>query len=303
VPCSDSRPAHDLRSGHAEGPLWDTRSSQLLWVDQYDGLVQVASFEPATATLRTRRTYQVGHPVGAIVPARAGGWMLAGGPGFVHLSPDGVVTPLAEVEADEPRTRMNDGKCDPRGQFWAGTMAWDKTPRAGALYRLNHDLTTTVTLQGVTISNGLAWSGDGTQLYYIDTPTRAIDRFSLTEDGALSARTTVIRIDEGAGDPDGMCIDDEGCLWVALWGGHAVRRYSPAGELLDVVEVDAPLVSSCCLGGPDMRTLFITTSQEDMSPADRAAHPHSGKIFCAEVAVPGPPAADFAGAVDGRQSP
>ncbi len=290
-----SAPACDLRNEHAEGPLWDTRSSRLLWVDQYAGLVLVASFEPSRQTLTLERTCQVGYPVGAVVPAAAGGWMVAAGPGFARLSPDGTVTAVAEIERDE-RTRMNDGKCDPSGRFWAGTMAWDKTPGAGTLYRLNQDLTVSVMLREVTISNGLAWPRDDVGLYYIDTPTRAVDRFSLSEDGSLGARNAVIRIEDGAGEPDGMCIDDEGCLWVALWGGSAVHRYSPAGELLGVVEIDAPQVSSCCLGGPDMRTLFVTTSQEEMSPADRAAFPHSGQVFCAEVDVPGPPAAAFVGA-------
>jgi len=161
------------------------------------------------------------------------------------------------------------------------------------LYRLDPDLTLTVALTGVTISNGMAWPGDQT-MYYIDTPTGRVDRFRVRDDGTLADRTPVIEVDGGA--PDGMCIDDEGCLWVALWGGHAVHRYAPTGELLAVVAVDAPQVSSCCLGGADGRTLFITTSQEGMSADDRARHPHPGKLFSVDVGVTGRPAAAFGAA-------
>jgi len=170
-------------------------------------------------------------------------------------------------------------------------MAWAKTSGAGSLYRLDPDLEVTVVLTGVTISNGLAWAADSETLYYIDTPTRRVDRFRVSADGGLADRTPVVIVDRGF--PDGMCIDDDGCLWVALWGGHAVHRYAPTGELLAAVDVDAPQVSSCCLGGADGRTLFITTSQEGMDVTRRALHPQSGRVFCVEVDTPGRPAAMF----------
>ncbi len=288
-----STPATALRSEHAEGPCWDARLNRLLWVDQFDGLVHLADYDSAAAHLDVVATYRLGYAVGAVVPTRQpdGGWLAACALGFAHLAGDGTVTMLAQPEM--PTARMNDGKCDQLGRFWAGSMAWEKTPGAGSLYRLNLDLTLAVPLTGVTISNGLAWSADGTAMYYIDTPTRRVDRFTVGADGELCDRTTAVALAEGIGDPDGMCIDDEGCLWVALWGGHAVHRYSPVGELLAVADVDAPQVSSCCLGGPDRTTLFITTSQENMSAADRSRHAQSGKIFCAQVETPGRPAAAF----------
>src|SRR5262249_54461557 len=142
------------------------------------------------------------------------------------------------------RMRMNDGKCDPSGAFWAGSMAWDKTNGAGTLYHLGPQGDLTVALRDLTISNGLAWSSDGTHMYFIDTPTQHVDRFDLDSGGRLTNRTTVVTIDPQEGQPDGMAIDAEDCLWVALWNGWSVRRYSPAGKLLATVEVDAPQVSS-----------------------------------------------------------
>lgn len=282
-------PATPVRCEHAEGPSWDSRTDQLVFVDQFDGLVHVADYDPAHAQLSTTRTYELGSPVGSVVPTRRSGWLAACAQGFARLDADGEITLLAQPESVD--NRMNDGKCDDQGRFWAGSMAWAKTPGAGSLYRLDPDLGVTVVLTGVTISNGLAWPADSDIMYYVDTPTGRVDRFRVSADGNLADRTPVVTVESGF--PDGMCIDDAGCLWVALWGGHAVHRYAPSGELLAIVEVDAPQVSSCCLGGADGRTLFITTSQEGMAAADRALHPHSGKVFCAEVETPGRPAAMF----------
>jgi sugar lactone lactonase YvrE len=284
------------RNEHGEGPAWDARTGQLIWVDQFDGLVIVGDYDASVPSLTPARSYELGHPVGAVVPSQelGGGWLTACAQGFAHLAVDGTVTLLAQPESGSPvPTRMNDGKCDDRGRFWAGSMAWDKSPGAGSLYRLDPDHSVTVVLRGVTISNGLAWPTDADELYYIDTPTRRVDRFGISADGALHDRTTVVPIRPGVGEPDGMCIDAEGCLWVALWGGHAVHRYSPDGELLAVVDVDAPQVSSCCFGGPAGATLFITTSQEGMDATERATHAQSGKVFCVDVEMAGRPAAAF----------
>jgi sugar lactone lactonase YvrE len=221
--------------------------------------------------------------------------LLAAGHGFAHLSYDGTVTPLGQPEADAgQRMRMNDAKADPRGALWAGSMAFVKQPGAGSLYRLDPDGTITVARARTTISNGLAFSPDGDRLYYIDTPTQRVDRFHVAADGRLTEQATVVTIDPSRGHPDGMCIDAEGCLWVALWDGFAVHRYTPSGELLAIVEVDAPQVSSCTFGGPDLGTLFITTSAENMTGAQRARHEHSGKLFCADVGVKGLPADAYA---------
>lgn len=287
-----SRVAGDHRAEHAEGPCWDPRLHKLMWVDQYAGLVQQGTFD-ATGRLDVERVFEVGAPVGAVVPANGpdGGWMLAAGRGFAHLSYGGLVTWLEQPEAHaDRRMRMNDGKADPRGALWAGSMAFGKQPGAGSLYRLDPDGSVTVARAGTSISNGLAFSPDGEWLYHIDTPTQRVDCFRIASDGHLSDQATAVTIDPGIGHPDGMCIDTEGCLWVALWNGSAVHRYTPTGRLLAVVEVDAPQVSSCTFGGADLDTLFITTSAEDMTGAQLAHHEHSGKVFWADTGVRGRPA-------------
>jgi sugar lactone lactonase YvrE len=288
----------EARAEHAEGPCWDPRAGQLLWVDQFAGLIHLADYEPGPGRLRLVRTYQAGAAVGAVVPVSepGGGWMVACEAGFAHLAESGELRMLARPEAAASgRVRMNDGKCDPVGRFWAGSMAWDKSAGAGSLYRLNTDLSVDLVRAHVTISNGLAWTADGHHLFYIDTPTRRVDRFDARGDGILSGGSSVVVFAEHMGQPDGMCIDEEGCLWVALWGGSAVYRCSPDGEILARVDVDAPLVSSCCFGGPERTTLFITTSQEGMPPEWRALHPQSGRVFRAEVGIRGTVTDCFAG--------
>jgi sugar lactone lactonase YvrE len=188
---------------------------------------------------------------------------------------------------------MNDGKCDPAGRFWAGSMAWAKTPAAASLYCLAPDGRVTVARTNLTISNGSAWTPDGRSMYFIDTPTQRVDRFAVTPNGELRDQETVVQIDRDLGAPDGMCIDGDGCLWVALWGGNAVHRYSPHGELLAVVNVDAPQVSSCAFGGPDRRTLFITTSQEGYDQETSECHPLAGRVFSVRLDTSGPEAAPF----------
>jgi sugar lactone lactonase YvrE len=282
---------------HAEGPLWDDRIERLVWVDQHAGLVHVARHRPGTATLEGEQTYVLGCAIGAIVPVQPprSDWLVACAAGFASLSDDGELEMLAQPESDvADRNRMNDGKCDPQGRFWAGSMARDQRPGAGVLYRLDPDLAVRTMLTDVTISNGLAWSADGRRMYYIDTGTHRIDMFAFSARGEIAERRPLAVIDERDGVPDGMCIDEEGCLWVALWGGSQVRRYSPTGEIVGAISVDAPQVSSCCFGGGDRRTLFITTSQEDMGAARLERHPLSGRVFCARLEVGGPPADRFA---------
>jgi len=276
------------RAEHAEGPAWDARRDELLWVDQFAGLVHRARYDGEA--LRPVHTYRIGTPVGAVVPdAGTDGWMLAAGAGFVRLAADGRTEVVAEPEAAVRDTnRMNDGKCDPLGRFYAGSMAWSKQPGAGALYR--YDGTVCTILREVTISNGMAWSAAGDRMYYIDTPTMQVDVFTVGADGEPVDRRPAFAIDPGDGAPDGMCIDDDGCLWVALWGGGKVCRYAPTGEKLATVGVPAPQVSSCAFGG---RTLFITTSQEGYAPADSQRHPGAGHLYAVDLPVGGPAAAPF----------
>ena len=270
----------DEISEHAEGPLWNLERGTLMWVDQHRGLVK--EYRPEGGAPGMLNTWDVGMAIGAIVPRENGGWMLAAGAGFHEFDDAGVVTPVTDIlPSDGVRRRMNDGKCDPLGRFWAGSMAYSKLQGAASVYRLESGRATEV-LTDVTISNGLAWDSSGETLFYIDTPLQSIRQFRVTQGGLLDAEVAV-DIPAADGAPDGMCRDREGNFWVALWGGSAVQRYSPTGKLLQRIEVAARQVSSCCFGGADLSTLFITTSAEDYSAADLEADPNAGRIFALQT--------------------
>jgi sugar lactone lactonase YvrE len=292
-----AEPCVDVRAEHAEGPAWDAARAELLWVDILGHRVHRARarHDGGRTWLEPVAVHDVGQCVTAVVPLadRDAGWMVASERGFGHLRADGTLHVVAEPEAATGgRTRMNDGKCDPSGRFWAGSMAWDVEPRAGRLYRMAVDGGVEVVLASVTVSNGLAWTPDGETMYFIDTLTRRVDRLAVDAGtGELLARETAFEVDADEGWPDGMTIDDEGCLWVALWGRGQVVRYATDGRVLARVRVGPDQVSSCSFGGPERRTLFITTSQEGLDAAARSRQPDAGRVFCVDVDVTGPPAA------------
>jgi sugar lactone lactonase YvrE len=290
-----ARPCSATLVEHAEGPFWDGK--QLGWVDILAGRLWLA--RDSGSALADERCFDIGRPLGAAVPAQGGGWLLAAGVGFAYLAPDGTLRELADSKNDPQRIRMNDGKCDPAGRFWAGTMAYDQTPGAGALYRLDLDGSLDTVLSGVTISNGLGWSPDHSIVYYIDSGTGGVDAFDYDQrDGSIHNRRALVRIPNEEGMPDGMAVDDEGCLWVALWGGSAVRRYDPLGRHIGTVKVPASHTSSCCFGAGT--TLFITTSRLDLSPERLAAEPDAGRVFRVDVGVGGPSATPYRGPTEGR---
>lgn len=274
----------------AEGPVWDARSSRLVWVD-------ILSKRILLTDVRTGATevIQVPLPVGAVVPRVAGGFVAALQDGFWVVG-DGPAYQITQVAEAQPGLRFNDGKCDPAGRFWAGTMAYDKSPGAAALYRLDSDGRATLVLDGVTISNGLAWSLDGFTMYYIDTPTRRIDAFSfLPATGEITDRRSVIPIPAEVGAPDGLTIDAEGGLWVALWGGAAIHRYLD-GRLDQVIKLPVSQPTSCTFGGEDLDELYVTSAWEGLSVTERQAQPLAGALFRVRPGVRGTPPAFFVGA-------
>jgi sugar lactone lactonase YvrE len=251
----------------------------LLWVDIMADMVH--RFDPASGA---DRAFDVGQPVGAVVPRAAGGYAFALRDGFAVGDAGGVAV-IAPIEADRPDVRMNDGACDSRGRFWAGTMQLEYERDAGALFRLDATGAVETMLTGVTISNGIAWSPDDTTMYYVDTTTRGIDAFDYEADtGTIGGRRRLATIEKSAGEPDGLIVDAEGCIWVALWEGWAVRRYAPDGTLLGVVEVPAARVTKPAFGGDGLEELFVTTA----SPDERDdGQPHAGGIFRARPGVRG----------------
>jgi sugar lactone lactonase YvrE len=276
----------DPCTSHGEGPFWDATSGRLLLVDMLAGAVLEVDTDGAT-----RRHRLTG--VAAAVRARQdGGFVLATENAFMFLRPDLTQQSVLPPVFTDPLLRMNDGGCDPQGRFYCGTMAYAETPGAGSLYRLDPDRSVQVVLRDVTISNGLQWNRAGDTVFYNDTPTGRVDRFDFdAASGAFTGRRTFTEI-AGGGNPDGMAIDEDDGIWVALWGGGAVHRYDPDGRLDLVVDLPVSKVTACAFGGPDLLTLFITTSRQGLDPADQ---PEAGAVFRYDAGVRGAPQPAFAG--------
>jgi sugar lactone lactonase YvrE len=269
---------------HGEGPVWWPGWGGLRWVDMLAGDV----LTPADDAAVGRR--HVGRVVAAVRPRRRGGAVLALERGFALEDADGALTVLDPVWTDE-RVRMNEGGCDPDGRFWCGSMAYDQTPGAASMYRLDPDGSVRQIFGDVTISNGLEWSPDGSVAYYADTATHRVDVFDYDTDAGLTGRRPFVTFADD-GNPDGLTVDAEGGVWVALFGGGAVRRYDADGRLDGMVEVPTPQVTACTLGGPHLDRLFITTSRQGMGPDD---DPLAGSLFQVDAGVRGLPVREFAG--------
>jgi sugar lactone lactonase YvrE len=265
-----------------EGPCWDAESQSLYWVDI-----------PASRVHRlsaggVHSSWDVGLSPGAVVPRASGGLAVAAGNGFLSLDPlTGTVKELAAAPG-LPGTRMNDGKCDRAGRFYAGTMAEDESAGKGSFYRLDTDLDVSEIYTGIGISNGLGWSPDDRRMYYIDSLTYRIDvlDYELTT-GQMGERQPFVALGSDDFMPDGMAVDAEGGLWVAVWGGGVVQRYDADGRLTGVVRIPAANVTSCAFGGPDLQTLYITTAA---GPGRLA-----GALFSCAAGVRGLPSFSFGG--------
>jgi sugar lactone lactonase YvrE len=280
----------------SEGPRWDAGRGELLWVDVLAGRLHRAR-PGADGQLQVLQTFQVGCHLGAAAPAAGGGYVLAAGPGFLHIDDAGVVRELAQPEAGRPGVRMNDGACDPQGRFWAGTMAYDESPGAGCLYRLGLDGSCTQMLTGLTISNGIGWSPDGATMYLADSGTGDISAFDFDPAaGELSHQRTVVHIATANAVPDGLTVDHHGDLWVALWNGGALARYRPDGLLLATVPLPVDRPTSCAFGGAGAGTLFVTTAREGLGEAALARQPDAGRLLRLDPpGVTGPPCALYRG--------
>jgi sugar lactone lactonase YvrE len=290
----------------AEGPVWDPAARLLRWVDINPG--HVHAFDPATGGHhRFAPAGQDGPavprddavPVGAVGLTRSGGFVLALVDGFA-LGPAepvaGGAYPLTRVEGfrvDASLIRFNDGKPSPWGDFWAGTMPWQEGGPACALYRLTPDGRVTELFGGVGLSNGLDWSDDRATFYYADSRSGAVDVFAADPGtGALGERRRFITVQ--AGIPDGLALDADGCLWLAVFGTGEVRRYTPDGDLDTVIRLPVDQPTSMAFGGHDLATLYITTAREALTPAQVASQPHAGDIFACTPGATGRPPNLFA---------
>jgi sugar lactone lactonase YvrE len=263
----------------SEGPRWHEERQELLWVDILGRQMHRGTLSSDGALERVE-TVSLDRHVGAVAPAIGGGYVLAAGPGFLFIDEDGSVHELAQPEAGRTDVRMNDGACDPQGRFWGGTMAYDESPGAGVLYRLELDGRCSTVLTGLTISNGIGWSPGGDTMYLNDSGTGRVDAFRFDgPTGAISDRRTLARIDQPGVVPDGLTVDEEGGIWVALWNGAAVHRYAPDGSLLASVQLPVDRPTSCAFGGPGRDTLFVTSARTDLDEEALARQPHAGRVF------------------------
>lgn len=285
--------ALDLKAQLGEGPSWNEKEGLLYWVDITGKLVH--TYDPKTGD-RKHTTFD--RMIGAVVPRRSGGIMMAMEDGFYAYNFNSEqLTFIGNPENRKRGTRFNDGKCDAAGRFWAGTMSLEGKPNQGALYCLEADLTIRTVLDDVSISNGIAWSPDNRTMYYIDSPTRNVMAYDYDlATGQLSGGRVAAEINMEGAVPDGMCCDTEGNIWVALWGGFCIQKWDPrAGELLATVQVPASQSSSCAFGGEEMNELFITSARICLSETDLLDQPHAGGLFKVDAGVRGLPTYAFGG--------
>ena len=285
----------------SEGPCWHAERQHLLWVDILAGHVHRARLDEDGAPAEVE-TIAIGRHVGALAPVLGGGYLLAAGQGFMYVSDDGDIRELAQPMAGHPEVRMNDGACDPQGRFWAGTMAYDETPGAGALLRLELDGSYATVLTGLTISNGIGWSPDGKEMYLNDSGAGRLERFRFDPaSGALSERTVIVQIDEPGVAPDGLTVDADGGIWVALWGGWALHRYARDGSLLERIELPVQMPTSCAFGGAEHDTLFVTSASDGLDKDAIAGQPDAGRVFSIRgLEVHGLPCDAYRGRISAR---
>lgn len=274
-----------------EGAIW--HESSFYWIDILGKAVHV--YDPASGT---HRAIPLPECVGTVVPRASGGLVVALQNGLAHVDLEsGRVTPLGEPVDPRPTTRFNDGKCDPAGRLWVGTMGFNSEPGLGSLYMFDVDGRVETKIPSVTVSNGICWSHDARRMYYIDTPTHEVWSFDYdVNTGAISGKQVVVRFEEGKGAPDGMTIDADGNLWIALWGGSAVVCHDPAtGERLHAIELPCEQVTSCAFGGPDLGDLYITTARVGYTPEKLAEQPLAGRLFRVRPGVKGVRASVYRG--------
>lgn len=268
-----------------EGALWHPHEHCLYWVDIMKS--ELHFYDPES---RKGRSLSTKSYVGTVVPTEEfGEAIVALQDGIYRIDTKTGTRTLIVNPLPGPPVRFNDGKCDPSGRFWVGTLHMDGTRNQSQLFRLDADGSLHEMLSDVSISNGIVWTADRKRMYYNDTPTLTVQVFDYNDEtGDISNRSIAFNIPGGHGYPDGMSIDAEGMLWIAMWGTGSINRYDPqSGALLHQVKVPASHTTSCAFGGPDLKTLYITTARAELSDEQLSEYPQSGDLFVAEVDVAG----------------
>jgi sugar lactone lactonase YvrE len=269
-----------------EGPTWDSRTGTLIWIDIL--APEIHRWNPSTGRNETSSAPQ---HVGAAKPRASGGLVVNLRDGVAIVDTAGEYRWLVYWARDE--VRGNDAAVDAAGRLWAGTMRYDSAEGGGWLARVEPDGKASMVLEKVTISNGVGWSPDNTRMYFADTPTGLLDVFDYDlATGAVTSRRHLVDVD---GSPDGLCVDADGCVWVALWGAGQVRRYTPDGTLDRTITVPASQTTACCFGGDRLTDLYITTARVGLSDQELAEQPLSGSVFVVPDAGTGMPSTTFAG--------
>jgi sugar lactone lactonase YvrE len=289
IPCEYDI-AGDTRAQLGEGPRWDASSATLLWVDT--PRKSVHRYDPATGE---DREVFVSGVASLALPRRRGG-VVVGLPDGLHLLNGERAPGLEAIESERTDTRTNDGACDAVGRLWVGTMALDERSPTAGLYRVDPDLAVTQVLSGTTISNGLGWSPKRDRFYFIDSPLQRIDVFDYDlHAGTIENRRALATVHAKDAVPDGLAVDAEGCVWVALHGGWGLLRYSPKGELIGRVDLPVAKVTSCCFGGDGLKELYVTTRHEGLSDRELRQQPLAGALLRLDPGVAGTPTFAFAG--------
>ncbi len=275
----------DCKNLLGEGAIWNHKTQEFWWIDIEGKALHI--YHPAS---KEQRKIDVGQRIGTVVPTTLGSAAIALQSGVYELDLESEEQVLiSDPEDESERIRLNDGKCDPAGRFWVGSMHLDQMKDVAGLYRIESKGETTKMLDSITISNGIIWSLDEKTMYYIDTPDQNVKAFDYDKStGDISNQRVVIEVPESMGFPDGMAIDEEGMLWIALWNGNAVSRWNPnTGELLSKIEVPAHNVASCAFGGENLDILYITSARVDMTEDELTALPLSGGVFTLKPGVKG----------------
>ncbi|HXB45119.1 MAG TPA: SMP-30/gluconolactonase/LRE family protein [Puia sp.] len=260
-----------------EGPVWDAKRKTICWIDILNGLIH--QYSPGE---KKHNAVEVHQMIGSFAFCTDGNIIAALQNGFAFIDREtGEIKMIADPESHLPNNRFNEGKCDPAGRFWAGTMAFSEMPGAGNLYAMHKDLQQTKKIKAVTVSNGMAWSADYKTFYYIDSPTRRVVAYDYDNpSGHISNKRTIIKIAKQEGFPDGMTIDNEGMLWIAHWDGWQVTRWDPeSGKKLYSVKMPVAKVTSCTFGGEDFTDLYITSAKIGLAEDALIQQPLAGSLF------------------------
>jgi sugar lactone lactonase YvrE len=288
---TDFEVLHDAHAIVGEGPLWDSRTGVLWWVDTPQG--RLHAFEPISGD---RTVTDVGTDLGSVVSHADGGLVLALRGRVAHYDgATGQLTTIAEVEADSPDRFLNDAGVDPVGRLWVGCVDDRERPGSSSFYRVA-DAAATAVLTGLTLANGVAWSPDGAIMYCVDSLAHTVFAYDYdVGTGDVRFRTLLWVGTERDGMPDGIAVDARGDVWVALWGGGCVRRLSPTGTVRDRIDLPVSQVSSCAFGGGDLQDLYITTASYGLGADDLSEQPLAGALLRVRVDTPGLPLSEFSG--------